>query len=139
MLEINKSLIIASRWFLYYLTYIDDAWSNTNHVFLKEVHVSDVSLMHVAKARYKTLKQIKSIGNSSQRKLLPMIKVTTHHIQPTVSGYVVGGAFCMRLTGMAPAIGCCVETRVNFPHTSATLYAANSRPVPPPLQTQFQH
>jgi len=29
-LEINKTVIVASRWLLYYLTYIDDAWSNTN-------------------------------------------------------------------------------------------------------------
>jgi len=29
-LEINKTVIVASRWFLYYLTYIDDARSNTN-------------------------------------------------------------------------------------------------------------
>ena len=32
ILEINKTLIVASRWFLYYLTYIDDALSNTNQV-----------------------------------------------------------------------------------------------------------
>jgi len=31
-LEINKTVIVASRWFLYYLTYIDDARSNTNQV-----------------------------------------------------------------------------------------------------------
>ena len=30
ILEINKSVIVASRWFLYCLTYIDDARSNTN-------------------------------------------------------------------------------------------------------------
>ena len=29
-MEINKTVIVASRWFLYYLTYIDDARSNTN-------------------------------------------------------------------------------------------------------------
>ena len=29
-LEINKTVIVASRWFPYYLTYIDDAQSNTN-------------------------------------------------------------------------------------------------------------
>jgi len=29
-LEINKTVIVASRWFLFYLTYIDDARSNTN-------------------------------------------------------------------------------------------------------------
>jgi len=37
-LEISKTVIVASRWFLYYLTYIDDARSNTNQVsdrFLK--------------------------------------------------------------------------------------------------------
>jgi len=33
-LEINKTVIVASRWFLYYLTYIDDARSNTNQVCL---------------------------------------------------------------------------------------------------------
>jgi len=32
-LEINKTVIVASRWFLYYLTYIDDARSNTNQVY----------------------------------------------------------------------------------------------------------
>jgi len=32
ILEINKTVIAASRWFLYYLTYIDDAPSNTNQV-----------------------------------------------------------------------------------------------------------
>ena len=32
ILEINKTVIVASRWFLYYLTYIDDARSNTNQV-----------------------------------------------------------------------------------------------------------
>jgi len=31
-LEINKTVIVASRWFLYYFTYIDDARSNTNKV-----------------------------------------------------------------------------------------------------------
>ena len=30
---INKTVIVASRWFLYYLTYIDDARSNTNQVY----------------------------------------------------------------------------------------------------------
>ena len=30
ILEIHKTVIVASRWFLYYLTYIDDARSNTN-------------------------------------------------------------------------------------------------------------
>ena len=29
-MEINKTVIVASRWFLYYLTYSDDARSNTN-------------------------------------------------------------------------------------------------------------
>ena len=29
-MEINKTVIVASRWFLFYLTYIDDARSNTN-------------------------------------------------------------------------------------------------------------
>jgi len=29
-LEINKTVIVASRWFPFYLTYIDDARSNTN-------------------------------------------------------------------------------------------------------------
>jgi hypothetical protein len=91
--------------------------------------------MHATGTRYKILRQTRRRrrrkGNSSQRKLLRMIKVTTHHIQPTVSGYVVGGACSMRLTRAASAIGCCVETRVNFPHTSATLYAANSKPVSP--------
>ena len=32
-MEINKTVIVASRWFLYYLTYIDDARSNTNQVY----------------------------------------------------------------------------------------------------------
>jgi len=32
-LEINKTVIVASRWFLFYLTYIDDARSNTNQVW----------------------------------------------------------------------------------------------------------
>ena len=31
-MEINKTVIVVSRWFLYYLTYIDDARSNTNQV-----------------------------------------------------------------------------------------------------------
>ena len=31
-MEINKTVIVASRWFLYYLTYVDDARSNTNQV-----------------------------------------------------------------------------------------------------------
>ena len=31
-LEINKTVIVASSWFLYYLTYVDDARSNTNEV-----------------------------------------------------------------------------------------------------------
>ena len=31
-MEINKTVIVASRWFLFYLTYIDDARSNTNQV-----------------------------------------------------------------------------------------------------------
>ena len=30
-LEINKTVTVASRWFLYYLTYIYDARSNRNH------------------------------------------------------------------------------------------------------------
>ena len=33
ILEINKTVVVASRWFLYYLTYIDDARSNTNQVY----------------------------------------------------------------------------------------------------------
>jgi len=33
-LEINKTVIVASRWFLFYLTYIDDARSNTNQVHI---------------------------------------------------------------------------------------------------------
>jgi len=33
-LEINKTVIVASRWFLFYLTYIDDARSNTNQILL---------------------------------------------------------------------------------------------------------
>ena len=32
ILEINKTVIVASRWFPYYLTYIDDARSNTNQI-----------------------------------------------------------------------------------------------------------
>ena len=32
ILEINKTVIVASRWFLYYLTYIDDVRSNKNQV-----------------------------------------------------------------------------------------------------------
>ena len=32
ILEINKIFIVASRWFIYYLTYIDDARSNTNQL-----------------------------------------------------------------------------------------------------------
>jgi len=32
-LEINKTVIVVSRWFLYYLTYIDDARSKTNQFF----------------------------------------------------------------------------------------------------------
>ena len=31
-MEINKTVIVASRWFLYYLTYIDDVRSNINQV-----------------------------------------------------------------------------------------------------------
>jgi len=31
-LEINKTVIVASRWLLFYLTYIDDARSNTNQI-----------------------------------------------------------------------------------------------------------
>ena len=30
ILEINKTVIVASRWFLFYLIYIDDSRSNTN-------------------------------------------------------------------------------------------------------------
>ena len=30
---INKTVIVASRWFLHYLTYTDDTRSNTNQVF----------------------------------------------------------------------------------------------------------
>ena len=38
-MEINKTVIVASRWFLFYLTYIDDARSNTNqnHFCVSEV------------------------------------------------------------------------------------------------------
>ena len=36
ILEINKTVIVASRWFLYYLTYIDDARSNTNQVYKRK-------------------------------------------------------------------------------------------------------
>ena len=32
ILEINKTVIVESRWFPYYLTYIDDARSNTNQI-----------------------------------------------------------------------------------------------------------
>ena len=33
ILEIYKTVIVASRWFLYYLTYIDEARSNTNQEY----------------------------------------------------------------------------------------------------------
>jgi len=33
ILEITKTVIVASRWFLYDLTYTDDARSNTNQIF----------------------------------------------------------------------------------------------------------
>jgi len=33
ILEINKTVIVASRWFLYYFTYTDGARSNTNQVW----------------------------------------------------------------------------------------------------------
>jgi len=40
-LEINKTVIVASRWFLFYLTYIDDARSNTNQVSISlSFHIS---------------------------------------------------------------------------------------------------
>ena len=32
ILEINETVIVASHWFLYYLTYIDDAGSNKNQI-----------------------------------------------------------------------------------------------------------
>ena len=35
-MEINKTVIVASRWFLFYLTYIDDARSITNRVLLRD-------------------------------------------------------------------------------------------------------
>ena len=35
ILEINKTVIVASHWFPYYLTYIDDVRSNTNQVYTK--------------------------------------------------------------------------------------------------------
>jgi len=35
ILEINKTVIVASRWFLFYLTYIDNARSHTNQGHLK--------------------------------------------------------------------------------------------------------
>ena len=31
-MEINKTVIVASRWFLFYLTYVDDARSKTNKI-----------------------------------------------------------------------------------------------------------
>ena len=34
ILEINKTVIVASRYFLYYLTYIDDTRSNTNQMYI---------------------------------------------------------------------------------------------------------
>ena len=40
-MEINKTVIVASRWFLYYLTYIDDARSNTN----KDTRITSVKLI----------------------------------------------------------------------------------------------
>jgi len=36
-LEINKTVIVASRWFLYYFTYIYDARSNTNQVSMTDL------------------------------------------------------------------------------------------------------
>jgi hypothetical protein len=41
----------------------------------------------------------------------------------------------MGLTVRTLTIGRYVETRVNFPHSASLLYAANSKPVPPPLDT----
>ena len=39
-MEINETVIVASRWFPYYLTYIDYAQSNKNQIFISEyVHV----------------------------------------------------------------------------------------------------
>ena len=41
-LEINKTVIVASRWFLFYLTYIDDARSHTNQDYI--ITLKDVSM-----------------------------------------------------------------------------------------------
>jgi len=46
-LEINKTVIVASRWFLYYLTYIDDARSNTNQVHCYTVFIFPYSFVIV--------------------------------------------------------------------------------------------
>jgi len=48
-LEINKTVIVASRWFLYYLTYIDDARSNTNQVIGLVIQPSLLSHKHKTK------------------------------------------------------------------------------------------
>ena len=44
ILEINKTVIVASRWFLYYLTYIDGVRSNTNQI--KFVVISEIKTIN---------------------------------------------------------------------------------------------
>jgi len=63
----NKTVIVASRWFLYYLTYIDDARSNTNQVHrewftvavLCETLLCEQCVLNVFLSLYFTLKPIR--------------------------------------------------------------------------------
>ena len=49
ILEINKTVIVASCWFLYYLNYIDDARSNTNQTHIKWLKIiGNVKFLHVS-------------------------------------------------------------------------------------------
>ena len=57
-LEINKTVIVASRWFLFYLTYVDHARSNTNQ-----------GILGLLDLKYYTLKKTKEINKGSGRQI----------------------------------------------------------------------
>jgi len=57
ILEINKTVIVASRWFIYYLTYIDDARSNTNQVSKTDLRTQSPSVLLPHRPVFETAKR----------------------------------------------------------------------------------
>ena len=57
----SATVIVASRWFLYYLTYIDDARSNTNHEYIYiYIYLFRISRLKLGNAYYYSVQNLLS-------------------------------------------------------------------------------